>query len=101
MLKKAKQKQYKSKRDFKDDLELIWSNCKTYNAQPVGSLFSVYVSTSHLSLVGSPTPGLRWAAEGQGREAAEEYYGLEGACGPNYPGHFSRPCRTAAERRGT
>ncbi|KAJ3563494.1 hypothetical protein NP233_g8906 [Leucocoprinus birnbaumii] len=32
MLKKVKQKQYKSKREFKDDLELIWSNCYTYNA---------------------------------------------------------------------
>ncbi|KAJ7346467.1 hypothetical protein DFH08DRAFT_700766 [Mycena albidolilacea] len=32
MLKKVKQKQYKSKREFKDDLDLIWSNCFTYNA---------------------------------------------------------------------
>ncbi|KAH7883356.1 hypothetical protein F5I97DRAFT_1904452 [Phlebopus sp. FC_14] len=32
MLKKAKAKQYKSKREFKDDLDLIWSNCYTYNA---------------------------------------------------------------------
>ncbi|KAI0941499.1 hypothetical protein AcW1_003374 [Taiwanofungus camphoratus] len=32
MLKKVKQKQYKSKKDFKDDLDLIWSNCFTYNA---------------------------------------------------------------------
>ncbi|KXN87079.1 Transcriptional activator spt7 [Leucoagaricus sp. SymC.cos] len=32
MLKKVKSKQYKSKREFKDDLELIWSNCYTYNA---------------------------------------------------------------------
>ena len=35
MLKKVKQKQYKSKRDFKDDLDLIWSNCFTYNQQEV------------------------------------------------------------------
>ncbi|KAG7091403.1 hypothetical protein E1B28_010440 [Marasmius oreades] len=34
MLKKVKQKQYKSKREFKDDLDLIWSNCLTYNANP-------------------------------------------------------------------
>ncbi|KAF9262573.1 hypothetical protein L218DRAFT_391960 [Marasmius fiardii PR-910] len=34
MLKKVKQKQYKSKREFKDDLDLIWSNCLTYNATP-------------------------------------------------------------------
>ncbi|KIM36888.1 hypothetical protein M413DRAFT_448819 [Hebeloma cylindrosporum] len=32
MLKKVKQKHYKSKREFKDDLDLIWSNCLTYNA---------------------------------------------------------------------
>ncbi|KAJ8488105.1 hypothetical protein ONZ45_g14087 [Pleurotus djamor] len=32
MLKKVKQKAYKSKREFKDDLDLIWSNCRTYNA---------------------------------------------------------------------
>ena len=33
MMKKVKSKQYKSKREFKDDLELIWSNCYTYNAE--------------------------------------------------------------------
>ncbi|EMD32993.1 hypothetical protein CERSUDRAFT_126483 [Gelatoporia subvermispora B] len=32
MLKKVKQKQYKSKKEFKDDLDLIWTNCFTYNA---------------------------------------------------------------------
>jgi transcriptional activator SPT7 len=32
MMKRVKQKQYKSKREFKDDLDLIWSNCRTYNA---------------------------------------------------------------------
>jgi hypothetical protein len=35
MLKKVKQKHYKSKREFKDDLDLIWSNCLTYNADEV------------------------------------------------------------------
>lgn len=35
MLKKVKQKSYKSKREFKDDLDLIWSNCFTYNATEV------------------------------------------------------------------
>ena len=35
MLKKVKQKQYKSKKEFKDDLDLIWSNCFTYNATEV------------------------------------------------------------------
>ncbi|KIJ15637.1 hypothetical protein PAXINDRAFT_169074 [Paxillus involutus ATCC 200175] len=32
MLRKVKAKQYKSKREFKDDLDLIWLNCYTYNA---------------------------------------------------------------------
>ncbi|RPD57818.1 hypothetical protein L226DRAFT_575970 [Lentinus tigrinus ALCF2SS1-7] len=32
MLKKVKQRHYKSKKEFKDDLALIWSNCFTYNA---------------------------------------------------------------------
>lgn len=32
MLKKVKQRQYKSKREFKDDLDLIWSNCFAYNS---------------------------------------------------------------------
>ncbi|KAI0669507.1 hypothetical protein C8Q78DRAFT_1040274 [Trametes maxima] len=35
MLKKVKQRQYKSKKEFKDDLDLIWSNCYTYNATEV------------------------------------------------------------------
>ncbi|RXW25716.1 hypothetical protein EST38_g158 [Candolleomyces aberdarensis] len=33
MAKKLKNKQYKSKREFKDDLDLIWSNCYKYNAE--------------------------------------------------------------------
>ena len=35
MGKKVKQKQYKSKKEFKDDLDLIWSNCFVYNATEV------------------------------------------------------------------
>ncbi|KAI0365089.1 hypothetical protein BV20DRAFT_1028716 [Pilatotrama ljubarskyi] len=38
MLRKVKQRQYKSKKEFKDDLDLIWSNCFTYNATEVSSL---------------------------------------------------------------
>lgn len=36
MLRKVKSKHYKSKKEFKDDLDLIWHNCLTYNASPVG-----------------------------------------------------------------
>lgn len=35
MLKKVKAKLYKSKREFKDDLDLMWANCLTYNATEV------------------------------------------------------------------
>ena len=35
MLKKVKQRHYKSKQEFKDDLDLIWSNCYQYNAAEV------------------------------------------------------------------
>ncbi|KAK3704491.1 Transcriptional activator spt7 [Vermiconidia calcicola] len=34
MLKKLKSLQYKSKRDFVDDLNLIWANCLKYNQDP-------------------------------------------------------------------
>jgi transcriptional activator SPT7 len=34
MMKKLKNFQYKSKKDFVDDLNLIWSNCLKYNADP-------------------------------------------------------------------
>ena len=40
MLKKVKQKQYKSKKEFKDDLDLIWSNCFQYNAAEVCHLLN-------------------------------------------------------------
>ena len=47
MLKKVKQKQYKSKREFQDDLDLIWSNCFTYNAAEVsGTRISTTRTTS-------------------------------------------------------
>lgn len=34
MIKKLKSLQYKSKKDFVSDLNYIWSNCLTYNAEP-------------------------------------------------------------------
>lgn len=34
MTKKLKSISYKSKREFVDDLNLIWSNCLKYNADP-------------------------------------------------------------------
>jgi len=38
MMKKVKAKQYKSKREFQDDLDLIWSNCFKYNATEVSHI---------------------------------------------------------------
>lgn len=35
MVKKVKQRHYKSKKEFHDDLNLIWDNCFTYNANKV------------------------------------------------------------------
>lgn len=35
MLRKIKQKQYRSKEEFELDLELIWENCFTYNTGEV------------------------------------------------------------------
>lgn len=40
MLKKVKSKLYKSKREFKDDLDLMWTNCFLYNATEVPDHFS-------------------------------------------------------------
>ena len=47
MLKKVKQKQYKTKKEFKDDLDLIWQNCFTYNAAEVLVLIHPSVVRSH------------------------------------------------------
>jgi transcriptional activator SPT7 len=35
MLRRVKGKHYRSKKEFKDDLDLIWNNCFTYNHAPV------------------------------------------------------------------
>ncbi|OSC97569.1 Bromodomain-domain-containing protein, partial [Trametes coccinea BRFM310] len=50
MLKKVKQRQYKSKKEFKDDLDLIWSNCFTYNATEVSVAVSGRGSNTSLVL---------------------------------------------------
>ena len=49
MLKKVKQKTYKSKKEFKDDLDLIWSNCFTYNATEVCLRCFVVCSIAHMT----------------------------------------------------
>ncbi len=52
MGKKVKQKQYKSKKEFKDDLDLIWSNCFVYNATEVRDIvplasFAITTTQNH------------------------------------------------------
>jgi len=47
MLRKVKQKSYRSKREFQDDLDLIWSNCYNYNASEVRIFLSLSSPTCH------------------------------------------------------
>jgi len=57
MLKRVKARSYKSKREFKDDLDLIWSNCLLYNAALVrhfNDVRRVSRSSFHVDLIGSP-----------------------------------------------
>ena len=75
MLKKVKQKHYKSKREFKDDLDLIWSNCLTYNADEVCTPYVGLVYPLSASLPEPPTSILREAVESKSRETIETYYG--------------------------
>ena len=41
VLKKVKTQQYKDKKSFADDLNLIWDNCLEYNTWPV-SYFGIF-----------------------------------------------------------
>lgn len=75
MLKKVKQKHYKSKREFKDDLDLIWSNCLTYNADEVRTAHVGLVSPLSVSLLEPPTSILCEAVESKSRETIETHYG--------------------------
>jgi len=73
MLKKVKQKQYKTKKEFKDDLDLIWNNCYTYNAAEVRVNVHLYNSQSHASLLESPSPSLCETPATQSPQATQEY----------------------------
>lgn len=74
MLKKVKQKHYKSKREFKDDLELIWSNCLTYNADEVCIPHVSLVCLLSVSLTESPTSILCETVESESRETVETHH---------------------------
>lgn len=54
MFRKVKQKNYRSKREFQDDLDLIWSNCYTYNASEVKNM--VYSEVQYLMMLVEPSP---------------------------------------------
>lgn len=96
MLKRVKGRTYKSKREFKDDLDLIWSNCLTYNAAPVRHLSHarrVYRLSFHLKPIGSPSAAMCGTPPNQGRATAEEHHGSERTLGP---AHTQRPPWTDA-----
>ena len=58
MLKRVKSRAYKSKWEFKDDLDLIWSNCLMYNAALVCCLDGVHcVNPSSFLGIPSDLPG--------------------------------------------
>lgn len=40
VLKKVKSHVYKSKAEFKEDIDLIWENCLLYNTSPVSAVAS-------------------------------------------------------------
>jgi len=76
MLKKVKQKHYKSKREFKDDLDLIWSNCLTYNADEVRTPATlVWLCPLSANLPEPPTSILCETVESKSRETVETYHG--------------------------
>ena len=88
MLKRVKSRAYKSKREFKDDLDLIWSNCLTYNAAPVRRFDCarrINPSSFHADFVGSPSATMCKTPSNQGRETAEEHHGSERTLGPAHP----------------
>ena len=54
MQKKVKQRHYKSKREFKDDLDLIWSNCYQYNATEVSNSVRNHANPHHHAIPSLP-----------------------------------------------
>jgi len=54
MLRKVKAKQYKHKSDFRDDLELMWSNCYIYNGTEVSSDLLCFLNHPYLPLNVTP-----------------------------------------------
>jgi hypothetical protein len=51
MLRKVKQKSYRSKREFQDDLDLIWSNCYSYNASEVSVSSYLFLSSQDVKTI--------------------------------------------------
>lgn len=74
MLRKVKNKAYKSKREFQDDLDLIWSNCFHYNSTEVRHVY-FRATRSELTLATeSPSTTMCYASERQGDEASQVHY---------------------------
>ena len=88
MLRRVKGRTYKSKREFKDDLDLFWSNCLTYNAAPVRH-FHHTRRVNHLcfraELLGPSSATMRETPSSQGRATVEEHHGSERTLRPTHP----------------
>lgn len=74
MLKKVKQKQYKSKREFAEDLELIWNNCFTYNTGDVRANLFVCGSLLYSRTIEPSTSPLCYTPSREVQKATEEYH---------------------------
>lgn len=70
MLKKAKQKSYKSKREFQDDLDLIWTNCYTYNSGEVSAYMHPFEQIESQPVTGPPSTSLCGPSQRPGPSSA-------------------------------
>jgi hypothetical protein len=85
MLKRVEAKTHKSKREFKDELDLIWSNCLTYNTPPVRQFHHVR-RVDHLRFhVELPGPSSATMRETPSKAIVPEHYGLERMLGLTHP----------------
>ena len=91
MLKRARARTHKSKREFKHDLYPIWSNFLTYNATPVCHFHHARRadhSRFRVELLGPSSTTVGEKLSNQGRATVEEHYESEGTLGPT---HLQRP----------
>ena len=100
MLKRVKQRMYKSKREFQDDLDLIWNNCYTYNTGDVRFRFAAPSSNTYRRSGRSTEPpdahGSR-QTQGQSRRPPPQRHGPQGTA--RSPSKLSRQPRNNHDTR--